>query len=525
MKDLHKNTLLKLAAVIMLVITALIIHSCRKDSKQTTSPNTNIAVDQARAWYESTYPVSTNANTPHQTINSISNTQFDFSQHIKPAWKYASNYAKLGKNVIEMPLDSSALLDFNLKNVSATASYYDKKYTRAYFLLMNDGKNYEAYVMMVIADPAYVKNDMTKLAHNTYRKYDADFSGIVLYFTPKGEYLNGYAFQNGQLLGAPATSTQTIQSTTDPKLKIDLSAPVKCTDFYLITYDKETGEILDAQYLYTTCSPDVSGSGDSGGGSGAPPPPTCTPPPPPVVQSTGHLIINVATPPPGGFPPPAPPCPPNATILDTVSDPCAQASAAKANQKFIDEMNYLKSLMNTPGETTEVMEPNGSFKQQTSTINGGADLTFPPNYFNGSTGFLHNHGKGAGILSVFSAPDLASLYSIVTQGGVANPGTYTFALVNQDGQSYLLTISNMSNFIAWGNTNLINGDPSPAFNQTYNSFIKSTNSDAMNENDFVNLLNLTNSGLTLMKANSTNTSWSQVVKNSDGTYSIIPCNN
>ena len=197
MKYFHKNSLLKLATFSLLLITALIIHSCRKDNKQpATPPTADIAVEQAKAWYQSTYPVAANAGTSHQTTNSISNTAFDFSQHTQPDWKHAATYAKLGKNVIEMPVDSTAQFNFSLKNIAA-ASYYDKKYTRTYFLMMNDGKNYEAYVMMVIADPAYVKNDLSKLTHNTYRKYDADFSGAVLYFTPTGEYLNGYAYKTG----------------------------------------------------------------------------------------------------------------------------------------------------------------------------------------------------------------------------------------------------------------------------------------------------------------------------------------
>jgi hypothetical protein len=42
--------------------------------------------------------------------------------------------------------------------------------------------------MTILADPAYMKNDTTKLALNTYRKRDANFTGMVLYFTPKGQF-------------------------------------------------------------------------------------------------------------------------------------------------------------------------------------------------------------------------------------------------------------------------------------------------------------------------------------------------
>jgi hypothetical protein len=187
----------KLLILLTLAACAVIIHSCRKDNKSNPQAISDSSVAQAKAWYESTYPLTTNASTSHQTTNSIGSTAFDFSQHTRPDWKHTASYAKLGENVIEMPLDSTAQFNFNLKNIAVAGLYYDKKYTRTYFLMMNDGKNYEAYLMTVIADPAYVKNDLTKLTHNTYHKLDADFSGVILYFTPKGEYLNGYAYQNG----------------------------------------------------------------------------------------------------------------------------------------------------------------------------------------------------------------------------------------------------------------------------------------------------------------------------------------
>ncbi|MEO3405474.1 hypothetical protein AAFN85_16305 [Mucilaginibacter sp. CAU 1740] len=44
--------------------------------------------------------------------------------------------------------------------------------------------------MIIIADPLYLKNDLSKLDSNKYNRRDSDFSGVVLYSTPKGKFVN-----------------------------------------------------------------------------------------------------------------------------------------------------------------------------------------------------------------------------------------------------------------------------------------------------------------------------------------------
>ncbi|MBS1532005.1 MAG: hypothetical protein JSU01_17020 [Bacteroidetes bacterium] len=274
-------------------------------------------------------------------------------------------------------------------------------------------------------------------------------------------------------------------------------------------------------------------SGDTGGSSGggsAPAPQPCTPTNT-IAQSSvsnGRLIIDVTTggsgsgsgsgsgtgtttpPPCSSFPPP---------------DPCVQANTLASNQAFVNKMNYLQTLKNIPGETTDLMEPDGSFKEQADPTNGGADQTFSSSYFTGSIGFLHNHGNGPGILTIFSAADIASFYTIITQGNVQNPSSYTYALVNQFGQEYLLEITDANSFNTWASTYLTsNNQPNPVFDSLYNNLVNSNNSQTTNEDNFVNFLSLTNAGLAVMKASTTNNKWSKIVKNNDGTYSIVQCN-
>lgn len=228
-------------------------------------------------------------------------------------------------------------------------------------------------------------------------------------------------------------------------------------------------------------------------------------------------------------PPPPPPSPPGNAPSPPASnptpvDPCAQGKALAGNQNFVAKLNYLKTQATTPGETNYVMNADGTYTQRTDAANGGTNQNYPMSYFNNSVGFIHNHGQGAGILSVFSPADIGSLFNIISTGTGINASTYTYALVNQYGQSYLLSISSQSLFASWAATYMSNGATNGAFNSLYNSFVSPSNSAATNETNFVNLMTLTGTGLTLMKANANNNGWSQLVKNSDGTYSTIQCN-
>lgn len=44
--------------------------------------------------------------------------------------------------------------------------------------------------MTVVADSSYINGDISKLKKNTYNQRDKDFSGIVIYSTPKGEFVS-----------------------------------------------------------------------------------------------------------------------------------------------------------------------------------------------------------------------------------------------------------------------------------------------------------------------------------------------
>ncbi|MDN5284355.1 MAG: hypothetical protein JWR38_629 [Mucilaginibacter sp.] len=290
----------------------------------------------------------------------------DYSQVLKPYWQQAANYKRFTDQVIEIPIDpSSVKLSTALGNSASGSEVYKKEYSRSSFLLLNDGQGYKAYIMTIIADPSYLKNDLSKLDHNKYNKRDSDFTGAVVYSTPKGKFVSTWFYKNGHITSSmpsqPVQPTDTVNN-NDPKkiqsLKPNLTR-LDCTDWYQISTDSN-GTVISVTYLGSDCAYNVisdSGGGDggNGGGGGAGSTPSTPPPPLPCVvpnslkvQSTGgHFVVykNVVQPPPGDgdgtYPPPTTPPPPvpcpvaAATITNNVIDPCLKGMVNTAVSKNI----------------------------------------------------------------------------------------------------------------------------------------------------------------------------------------------
>lgn len=281
-------------SLILLIITSCIINGCRKDLTTINSPVANngvIGIASAKAWYEKNYPIGGSEKSLH-----TSSINADISQIARPDWQHPSSYVRLGEDVIEMPIDAKSKFSSILKK-KVNNSTYSKTYNQSSFLLLKGDKGYKAFIMTIIADSSYIKGNPAKLVNNTYQQHDVDFSGLVLYFTPKGEYVNGYAYKNGQVV----TPSSQVQSSG----KIQVQLAQVCTDwFWEVSVD---GEVVSSTYLYTTCT-----GGDEGPGSGGTPPPAnpCPSNSPPSLRQPmpsslpggNHLAVNQV--PGGGFLPP-----------------------------------------------------------------------------------------------------------------------------------------------------------------------------------------------------------------------------
>jgi hypothetical protein len=341
-----------------------------------------------KTWFEKTYPIGSGQSNHTNSTG----TGVDLSQKIKPDWQHTATYARLGKDVIEMHIDPDSKFGSILKK-KVNNHTYSKTYTRSSYLLLKGEKGYQAYIMTIIGDSSYIKGNPDKLANNTYRQHDADFGGLVLYFTPKGKYLNGYAYKNGQLI-TPASQAQSAPG----KIKVQLAEI--CTDWYDEILINDV--IVSSTYLYTTCTgggDDPTYPGTSGSDSPVPPnlcnppPPPTTPPPSvpnpptgPLIPSAvpgGHLTVNnVPGGGGGGFPPPTDedePCHElRPEIKNKVKDPCLKAMVdLTINANVNTQVNSL--IQSVFGESKKmninfVDAPLDNRIDGKTNINGGFDV-------------------------------------------------------------------------------------------------------------------------------------------------------
>jgi len=118
------------------------------------------------------------------------------------------------------------------------------------------------------------------------------------------------------------------------------------------------------------------------------------------------------------------------------------------------------------------------------------------------SGLIHSHYNG--LLSVFSASDLSTMYSMFLNGNMAQPErNFVMGLVTADSTTYLVVIEDYTKFDNFGQTffsvpGVYNGLET-IYAVTYG--ITPENTASSNEQNFAKLLKHFNSGLKLMKGN------------------------
>jgi hypothetical protein len=282
--------------------------------------------------------------------------------------------------VIEIPVDPSNKIAAALKNRTTGQVVAVKENSKSSFILLNDGTGYQAFIMTIIAEPDYLQSNPAGLAKNTFRKRDVNFSGMVLYFTPKGKFVSAYAYKNGKLVTPASKAAVALapQSFASVK-KLEVAAPDDgdCIDWYWDVY--LNNQYVGSYYLYTTCDAYTPPTGGGGGSD-----PLC--PASAMKALSSHIgvtpRVNVAYPGDGdgggddgggGFPDPSPtptPCPvappPPPTIIDSLTDTCL----IKTLNKVLLTQNINNTIGNLIDSTFNVSaKVNITYKQSTTLAN------------------------------------------------------------------------------------------------------------------------------------------------------------
>jgi hypothetical protein len=135
--------LITLCLPVLMLLTLIAINSCRKNTTSSSDLN-NQEISLAKKWYENTYPAGSSKGMV--MANSIEkNTIPDMSQIITPDWGEADGYTRLGKNVIEIPMDGSVNWQTDLQVGGASLSNHQQNYSRTSFLIVGDPGKYRLH--------------------------------------------------------------------------------------------------------------------------------------------------------------------------------------------------------------------------------------------------------------------------------------------------------------------------------------------------------------------------------------------
>ncbi|WAC01128.1 hypothetical protein N7U66_13280 [Lacinutrix neustonica] len=213
-------------------------------------------------------------------------------------------------------------------------------------------------------------------------------------------------------------------------------------------------------------------------------------------------------------------------------DPCQKIAQLKNDDVFKQKMNILKgaaeqwsfekmfTVYDDPTPNTEISQSDNYDYDE---FQGTASNPFV-SWTGNSTikGVIHSHYDG--LLSVPSPTDLQDMYNQLLTPTVTSD--FFYGVVTHSGKAYILQVNDRSNFINFGNKNLINNKINKFIKnkiiKKYN--IKENNTNATNELGFVKMLEELNVGLNIYKATDLTFSDYQKLEIQNNQVTATPCN-
>ncbi|MFY1046838.1 hypothetical protein [Chryseobacterium sp. GP-SGM7] len=209
--------------------------------------------------------------------------------------------------------------------------------------------------------------------------------------------------------------------------------------------------------------------------------------------------------------------------------PCQKIQEIGKHTKTKSLFENLKTKINSTKEFGEILiESNGqidNISKEGESGAGGIDISYSGGQIDG---FIHSHY--AGLLSIFSPGDIASLSAIYASGSIRDINTFVMGVVTASNTQYMMVIDDPTSFAAFSQQFLLpNGEIDQIFTNGYGVLtyglynIQKNNLGATNELGFVKLLSEQNSGLKILKGSNNSNDWSEL-KITNGQVVPQPCN-
>ena len=297
---------------VVLLITALIIHSCKKDPRSSES----VSLSQSElSLLQLIYKIATTTdknnlkalNVKANNATTLSNTNYGANSS---DFNLISNLnVQLDKYLIKNRSDNSRVVEFEmqpdsntlvLKKLSIGDTIFYKNKTSSVFIKLNDGGRINCF-MKVIEDFSKTRKSVIKNVH--YQNIPKTFNGVVLFYSLNKKFINGYRYKNGTISGiinASSTVTNAQGVVTESKARMLVLADPGTDgcdteleiDDYVCYYGGTPDdpnqffngcETVGSTYIYVSCyyggGEPGTAAGDSGGGGNSSNPTTPQTPP------------------------------------------------------------------------------------------------------------------------------------------------------------------------------------------------------------------------------------------------------
>ena len=464
--------------------------SCKK--LEDDQPNKSFNAQDAKMWYTQNQPEHPRF-LPPQTEKGPSVT-------IKNAWDQAMVRQRNGLTVVEVPLLSLGQFGFttcklNLNDLEANERLLGS--LSRLVIVRNKRGAVDCRLMTLVPDSAYLVDAKHNLSKNGYLSISNDYSGMVLFHYPSGEFTNGWYYSNGTITKRISLGT----SNSIPSSSKD--AMLDCSYTTYTVYQRDCKDwtqnngfsftLCGNWYVYSESTVKTCLSADDVGGGGG------------TFEEPEYL-----------------------NPIDENSDnPCEQMRLAATAADFKNAITNLLAKTSTKPEVGFKLNLNsdytpGSGIYSYTDITGNINDEIPNidiwKYLTpGETidGFMHTHYVG--LDPMFTADDIAIAYELYLYGRVNDLSTFTIGVVTSTG-TYFVKIDDIDAFANFYNNKLDTEDKRDAINDSINQWWKLSGDI---EKGF--LKNFANSGVKLFKRETDGTIKPKGL-NTSGTVVTINCN-
>lgn len=214
---------------------------CKPKNQDLIKPNqANLTqsqiINEAQAWF--------NTHEANKSINRNNRESQSIEELLKTVdWTKARQYKHIGKDVVEVDLDMASAnnrVGFAVGKGESNnvASFSGMK--RLVMYKQRDGVSFNTYIMVAVAKEKYKQLHPDRLKSNQQNRWDADFSGWILFYDWNENFVNGYELEDGKVVLVskqyPTSQNKEILNTEDenPGGGTPTSGSV-CTDVWVQT--------------------------------------------------------------------------------------------------------------------------------------------------------------------------------------------------------------------------------------------------------------------------------------------------